>query len=56
MVEVDVAALKEGEKSVYFLVVRYVFDKGDEGVPHGHMVGVGFMDEANGRLRVDGAV
>ena len=54
--EVDVAALEEGKESAYFLVVRNVFDEGNEGIPHGHVVGIGFMDEANGRLRVNGMV
>ena len=54
--EVDVAALEEGKESAYFLVVRNVFNEGNEGVPHGHMMGVGLTDEANGRLRVDSMV
>ena len=54
--EVDIASLEEGEESAYFLVVRNVFYKGDEGVPHGHVVGVGFMNKADGRLGVDGMV
>ena len=54
--EVDVTALEKNKKSAYFLVVRDVFDERDEGVPHGHVVGVSFMNEANGRLGVDSAV
>ena len=54
--EVDIALLEEGEESAYFLVVRDMFYKGNEGVPHGHVVGVGFTNEANGRLGVDGVV
>ena len=54
--KVNVAMLKEGEESTYFLVVRNVFYEGDEGGPHGHVVGVGFVNKANRRLRVDGAV
>ena len=54
--EVDIAVLEEGEESAYFLVGRNVFNKGNEGIPHGHMMGVGFTDEANGRLGVDCAV
>ena len=50
---VDIAALEEGEESVYFLVGRNMFNEGNEGIPHSHMMGVGFMDEANGRLGVD---
>ena len=56
MVEVDVATLEEGEESAYFLVVRNVFYEGDEGVPHSHVVGVGFANKANRILGVDGAV
>ena len=56
VVEVDVTSLEEGEESVYFLMVRSMFNEGNEGVPHGHVMGVGFMDEANGRLRVDSMV
>ena len=54
--EVDVTALEKNEESAYFLVVRDMFDKRDEGIPHGHMVGVSFTNETNGRLRVDGVV
>ena len=56
MVEVDVAMLEEGEESAYFLVVRNVFYEGDEGVPHSHVVGVGFANKADRILGVDGAV
>ena len=55
-VEMDIAALEEGKESAYFLVVRNVFYKGNEGVSHGHVVGVGFTNETNRRLGVDGAV
>ena len=55
-VEVDVTSLEKDKKSAYFLVVRDVFDKRNEGIPHGHVVGVGFMNEANGRLGVDSTV
>ena len=55
-VEADVTVLEESEKSMYLLVVRDIFDKGDEGIPHGHVMGVGFADEANGRLGVDSMV
>ena len=55
-VEVDIAALEESKESAYLLVVGNVFYKGDEGVPHGHVVGIGFSDKADGRLGVDGAV
>ena len=54
--EVEVASLEEGKECAYFLVVRNVFDKGNEGIPHGHVMGVGFADEAKGRLGVDGTV
>ena len=54
--EVDVTALEEGKESAYFLVVRNVFNEGNEGVPHGHMMGVGFVNEVNGRLGVDSTV
>ena len=54
--EVDIALLEEGEESAYFLVVRDMFYKGNEGVPHGHMMGVGFVNEVNGRLGVDSTV
>ena len=56
VVEVDVASLEEGEESVYILVVRNVFNEGNEGIPHGHVMGIGFSDESNGGLGVDGAV
>ena len=55
-VEVEVTSLEEGKESAYFLVVRNVVNEGDEGVPHGHMVGISFMNEANGRLGVDSTV
>ena len=55
-VEADVTALEEGEKSVNFLQRRDIFDKGDEGVSHGHVMGIGFVNEADGRLRVDGMI
>ena len=54
--EVDIASLEEGKESAYFLVVRDMFYKGDKGVPHSHVMGVGFMNEADRRLGVDGAV
>ena len=54
--EVNIAALEEGEESANFLVVRNVFNEGNEGVPHGHVVGVGFTNETDGRLGVNGAV
>ena len=54
--EVDVTALEKNKKSAYFLVVRDVFDERDEGVPHGHVVGVSFVNEANGRLGVNSMV
>ena len=54
--EVDIASLEEGKESAYLLVVGNVFYKGNEGVPHGHVVGVGFTKKANGRLGVNGAV
>ena len=55
-VEVDIASLEEGKESVYFLVVGNMFYKGNEGVPHGHVVGVGFVKKANGGLGIDGVV
>ena len=33
-----------------------MFYEGNEGVPHGHVVGVGFANKANGGLGVDGTV
>ena len=54
--EVEVASLEEGKESAYFLVVRNVVNRGDEGIPHGHMVGISFTNEANGRLGVDSTV
>ena len=54
--EVDITTLEEGEESAYFLVVRNMFNKGNEGIPHGHVMGVGFADEANGRLGVNSVV
>ena len=54
--KMDITLLEEGKESAYFLVVGNVFYKGNEGVPHGHVVGVGFSNEANRRLGVDGAV
>ena len=55
-VEVDIAALEESKESAYLLVVGNVFYQGNEGVPHGHVVGIGFSDKADGRLGVDSAV
>ena len=54
--EVDIASLEEGEESAYFLVVRYMFYEGDESIPHGHVVGVGFANEADRRLGINSAV
>ena len=51
-----VTTLEESEESVYFLVVRNVFNEGHEGIPHGHVMGVGFANEAHRRLRVNGVV
>ena len=56
MVEVDVTVLEEGKESANFLVRRDVFDKGDEAVPHGHVMGISFMDKTNGGLGINGAV
>ena len=55
-VEVDITVLEKNKKSAYFLVVRDVFNKRDEGIPHGHVVGVCFANETNGRLRVNSTV
>ena len=54
--EMDIAALEEGKESAYFLVVGNVFYEGNEGIPHSHVVGVSFADEANGGLGIDGTV
>ena len=54
--EVDIAALEEGEESVYFLVVRYMFDKGDEDIPHSHVMSVSFSNEAYRGLGIDSTV
>ena len=56
LVEVDIASLEEGKESAYFLVVGNMFYEGNEGVPHSHMVGVVFANEANRRLGVNGVV
>ena len=55
-VEVDIAALEESKESAYLLVVGNMFNEGNEGVPHSHVMGVGFSDEADGRLGIDGTV
>ena len=55
-VEVDIAALEKSKESAYLLVVGDVFNEGNEGVPHGHVVGVGFSDETDGGLGVNGTV
>ena len=54
--EVDITLLEEGKESAYLLVVGNVFYKGNEGVSHGHVVGVGFTHKADGRLGVNGTV
>ena len=54
--EVDVAALKEGKKCADFLVIGDVINEGDESILHGHVVGIGFVNEANWRLWVNGMV
>ena len=54
--EVDIAALEESKESAYLLVVENMFNEGNEGVPHSHVVGVGFSDEADGGLGIDGTV
>ena len=52
----DIATLEEGKESANFLVVGNVFYEGNEGVPHGHVVGVGFANETDRGLGVDGVV
>ena len=54
--ETDIATLEEGKESANFLVVGNMFYEGNEGIPHGHVVGVGFTNETDRRLGVDGAV
>ena len=54
--EVDITLLEEGEEGSYLLVVGDMLNEGNEGVPHGHVVGVGFSDEANRGLGIDGTV
>ena len=54
--EVDVASLEESKEGAYFLVVGDMFYEGNEGVSHGHVVGVGFGNKADGGLRIDGTV
>ena len=43
-VEMDITALEEGKESANFLVVGNVFYEGNEGIPHGHVVDVGFSE------------
>ena len=52
----DIATLEEGKESVNFLVVGDVFYEGNEGIPHSHVVGVGFVNKADWRLGVNGMV
>ena len=54
--EVDVASLEEDKESAYLLVVGNMFYEGNEGVPHGHVVGVGFVKKADRGLGVNGTV
>ena len=54
--EVDITSLEKSKEGVYLLVVGNVFYEGNEGVSHGHVVGVGFVNKADGRLGVDGTV
>ena len=54
--EVDITSLEESEEGAYFLVVGDMFYEGNEGVSHGHVVGVGFSNETYWRLGVNGAV
>ena len=54
--EVDIASLEESEEGADFLVMGNVFNEGNEGVSHGHVVGVGFANKADWRLGVDGTV
>ena len=54
--EVDIALLEEGEEGSYLLVVGDMLNEGNEGIPHGHVVGVGLTNEADRRLKVDGEV
>ena len=54
--EVDIASLEEGKEGSYLLVVGNMLNKGNEGSPHGHVVGVGLTNEANRRLGVNGVV
>ena len=54
--EVDITSLEESEEGAYFLVVGDVFYEGNEGVSHGHVMGVGFANKADRRLGVDGTV
>ena len=52
----DVTALKESKKGADLLVMRDMFHKGDEGIPHGHVVGIGFTNKADRRLGVNGTI
>ena len=54
--EVDITSLEKSKEGAYFLVVGDVFYEGNEGIPHGHVVGVGFANKADGGLGVDGMV
>ena len=54
--EVDIASFEEGEEGSYLLVVGDMLNKGNEGIPHGHVVVVGLANEADRRLGVDGVV
>ena len=56
LVEVDIALLEESKEGSYLLVVGNMLNKGNEGIPHGHVVGVGLANEADRRLGVDGTV
>ena len=48
--------MEKGKESVNFLVMGNVFYEGDKGIPHSHVMGIGFTNEANRGLGVDSAV
>ena len=54
--ETDITALEECKKCTDFLVVGNMFHEGDEGIPHGHVMGIGFANEANRGLGVNGVI
>ena len=54
--EADVTLLEKGKEYMDFLVLGNMFYEGDKGIPHIHVMGIGFVNKANRRLGVNGVI